>query len=86
MWATWQMVTEAADVYLDTLTPAMLPTFLERRGKPWPENIGTMLLRNSYHYWFHMGEAHAIRQQLGHPDLPEFVGDMSQAFYRPEQD
>ena len=30
------------------------------------------------------GEAHAIRQMLGHTDLPQFVGDMSQAFYHPE--
>jgi hypothetical protein len=37
-----------------------------------------------YHYWFHTGEAHAIRQLLGHPDLPQFVGDMSQAVYCPE--
>jgi len=40
------------------------------------ENIGTRILRTTYHYFFHTGEAHAIRQQLGHPDLPYFVGDM----------
>ena len=38
-----------------------------------------------YHYWFHLGEAYAIRQLLGHPDLPEFVGDMSEALYRAEE-
>jgi hypothetical protein len=37
-----------------------------------------------YHYWFHCGEAHAIRQMLGHTDLPQFVGDMSEALHRPE--
>lgn len=40
------------------------------------ENIGTRILRTTYHYFFHTGEAHAIRQQLGHPNLPYFVGDM----------
>jgi len=40
------------------------------------ENIGTRILRVTYHYFFHTGEAHAIRQKLGHPDLPYFVGDM----------
>ncbi len=40
------------------------------------ENIGTRILRTIYHYFFHTGEAHAIRQQLGHPNLPYFVGDM----------
>jgi hypothetical protein len=29
-----------------------------------------------YHYWFHIGEILAIRQILGHPRLPEFVGDL----------
>lgn len=43
------------------------------------------ILRNIYHYWFHLGEAHAIRQLLGHTDLPQFVGDMSEALYRPER-
>ena len=40
------------------------------------ENIGTKILRTTYHYFFHTGEAHAVRQQLGHPDLPYFVGNM----------
>jgi len=39
-----------------------------------------MILKNIYHYWTHLGEAHAIRQMLGYTDLPQFVGDMSQAF------
>ena len=33
-----------------------------------------MLLRVTYHYWYHTGEAAAVRQLLGHVDLPEFVG------------
>jgi len=40
------------------------------------ESVGTRLLRTTYHYFFHTGEAHAIRQQLGHPDLSYFVGSM----------
>jgi hypothetical protein len=46
------------------------------------ESIGTRMLRTIYHYFFHTGEAHAIRQQLGHPDLPYFVGDMEAAVYQ----
>jgi hypothetical protein len=86
MWATWQSVTQAADVYLDMLTTDTLQTFFEIDGKPVGESVGTLLLRNIYHYWFHTGEAHAVRQGLGHADLPQFVGDMSQALYRPEHD
>ena len=46
-------------------------------GKPIEENIGILLLRNIYHYWFHLGKAHAIRQMMGHSDLPVYVGNMS---------
>jgi hypothetical protein len=86
MWTAWRAITAAADPFLDTLTPARLQTHFEFEGKVVPESVGTLLQRNIYHYWFHTGEAHAIRQMLGHPDLPQFVGDMSQALYRPEGD
>ena len=84
MWDIWRTVTRAADEFLDTLTTETLQTVLEWRGNPRPESIGTMLYRNMDHYWFHLGDAHAVRQMLGHRDLPEFVGDMSEAAYRPE--
>ena len=84
MWETWQRVTTTADPFLDTLTTAQLETFFQSRGKAMRESIGTTMLRNIYHYWFHIGEAHAVRQQLGHADLPQFVGDITSAIYRPE--
>ena len=84
MWAAWRAVTQEADPYLDTLTTKLLQTHLVWQGERRPESIGTMLLRNTYHYWYHTGQAHAVRELLGHKDLPEYVGDMSQALYRPE--
>jgi hypothetical protein len=84
MWETWRTVTSAADEFLDTLTTEQLAIHLQWKGKPLRESIGTMLLRNTYHYWFHTGEAHAIRQILGHRDLPQFVGDMSGVPYQSE--
>jgi hypothetical protein len=54
------------------------------KDKPRRESIGTMLLRNIYHYWYHTGEAHAIRDTLHHGALPQFVGDMTQGIYYPE--
>jgi len=84
MWAAWRNITLAADPYLDTLTTATLQTYFDYKGKPRSESIGTMLLRNTYHYWYHTGEAHAIRDMLGQRELPQFVGDMSEALYRPE--
>jgi uncharacterized damage-inducible protein DinB len=86
MWSTWRAVTAAADEYLDTLTVERLGTHLSREGKPIDESVGTMLMRVIYHYWFHTGEAAAVRQLLGHQDLPEFVGDMDTAPYRAEAD
>jgi len=84
MWETWRRVTTTADPFLDTLTTAQLETFFQLRGKAMRESIGTTMLRNIYHYWFHTGEAHAVRQQLGHTDLPQFVGNIAAAVYRPE--
>jgi uncharacterized damage-inducible protein DinB len=84
MWAAWKTITAAADTYLDTLNPQILQTYLTWQGRPTPENVGTLLQRNIYHYWYHTGEAAAVRQLLGHTNLPQFVGDMSAAGYRPE--
>jgi hypothetical protein len=78
MWDTWRAVTAAADGYLDVLTVEQLETYFEWQGQRVGESVGTLLFRNTYHYWFHTGEAHAIRQLLGHQDLPQFVGDVAQ--------
>ena len=74
MWAAWHTVTEAADPYLESLTTDTLSTFMIVNGKPHSESIGSMLRRVTYHYWYHLGEAQAIRQMLGHTGLPDFVG------------
>ena len=85
MWAAWHNITRTADEYLDTLTSDILQTHFEWQGEPMKETIGTMLLRNIYHYWYHIGESQAVRQLSGHKNLPEFVGDLGlQAPFRPE--
>jgi uncharacterized damage-inducible protein DinB len=81
MWSIWRRVTAAADDYLTTITGETLSTHFVRAGKTRPEDVGKTLLRNINHYWFHTGEAHAIRQMLGHKDLPQFVGDLSKVEY-----
>jgi hypothetical protein len=85
MWAVWREITSVADRYLDTLTVESMSKHLVFDGKPLDETIGTKLMRNIYHYWYHVGQAHAVREMLGHRDLPDFVGDMSKAFYYPEK-
>ncbi|MBN1318519.1 MAG: DinB family protein [Anaerolineales bacterium] len=84
MWAVWLEITKTADVYLNDLTEEELGKHFHWRGKARTENVGTKLLRNLFHYWYHIGEAQAIRQQLGHKDLPQFVGDFGQWIYRAE--
>ncbi len=81
----WHTVTKAADPFLDAVTTASLQTDLLLNGKPVGQTLGSALRRVTYHYWYHIGEIQAIRQMLGHKDLPEYVGDIeTEAPYRPE--
>jgi len=84
MWQAWHAITAASEPYLDTITTDTLQEYLNIDGKPHLETIGTMLRRMTYHYWFHLGEGQAIRQLLGHTNLPSFVGNINAAPYRPE--
>lgn len=80
----WRTITQSADAFLDAITTTRLQEEIAIRG--WmTTTIGSLLLRVIYHYWYHIGEIMAIRQQLGHPNLPDFVGDLDQeAPYRAE--
>lgn len=85
MWAAWNTVIEAADPYLESLTTETLTTYMIVNGKPHWESVGSMLRRVAYHYWYHNGEAQAIRQMLGHKRLAQFVGSIhDEAPYVPE--
>ena len=85
MWQAWRAITAAGDPFLDSLTTEKLTTYMMGTGEPDAETIGTRLRRTTYHYWYHTGESQAVRQLLGHTDLPQFVGDMEgAATYRPE--
>ena len=78
-------MTQAVDPFLDTLTTQILQNDLLLDGEPIGQTIGSALRRISYHYWYHIGEMHAIRQMLGHKGLPESVGDIEiDAPYRSE--
>jgi hypothetical protein len=83
--SAWDAITRAADPWLDALTTEGLLQHIVRDGRPSPYIFGSLLLRVIDHYWYHIGESMAIRQMLGHVDLPEFVGDIDgEAPYRPE--
>jgi hypothetical protein len=81
----WHTVMNEVDPFLTTLTPESLLKDLLRDGKSVGQSIGSALRRVTYHYWYHIGEIQAIRQMLGHKNLPEYVGDIeTEAPYRPE--
>lgn len=85
MLETWHTVTKQADPFLDTLTTAKLQADLLLNGESVGQSMGSALRRITYHYWYHIGEIQAIRQMLGHKNLPEYVGDIEiEAPYRPE--
>jgi len=85
-WRAWRAITRAANPWLDAITVETLESRVRVDGQASELTFGSLLLRVIYHYWYHAGENLAIRQQLGHRDLPQFVGDIDhEAPYRPER-
>lgn len=78
VWEAWNAIMAAVDPWLDGLTTGLL---LEQRsfisdGQEYSFTFGSLMQRVIYHYWYHTGENMAIRQMLGHKNLPEFVGNI----------
>src|SRR5688572_13431627 len=87
IWEAWHTITAATDPWLDQLTTEQLQA--ERPftvdGQQIYLTFGNLMQRTIYHYWYHTGENMAIRQLLGHTNLPEFVGNIDdEAPYSPE--
>ncbi len=83
--SAWQTITTEIDPWLETITTQKLLEKVIRKGNDERYTIGNLFYRTIYHYWYHIGENMAIRQQLGHQDLPVFVGNVeSRAAYVPE--
>jgi len=86
MLAAWRKITKATDPFLDQLTTRKLLVDVPLNGKRSGQTQGSAIRRLTYHYWFHIGEILAIRQQLGGKGLPEYVGSIeARAPYRPER-
>jgi uncharacterized damage-inducible protein DinB len=85
MLVAWRRITRAADTFLDQQTTETLLVDLPLDGKKSGQTRGSAIRRVTYHYWYHIGEIQAIRQQLGEKDLPVYVGSIeAKAPYRPE--
>jgi hypothetical protein len=84
--AAWRSITKASEPFLDQLTTKKLLVDLPLNGKRSGQSQGDAIRRMTYHYWFHIGEILAIRQQIGGKGLPEYVGSIeAKAPYRPER-
>ena len=84
--AAWRSITKATEPFLDQLTTKKLLVDLPLNRKRSGQTQGSAIRRMTYHYWFHIGEILAIRQQLGEKGLPEYVGRIeAKAPYRPER-
>jgi hypothetical protein len=82
--AAWREITSAIDPWLDALSADDLLQILDRGERFGKYMLGSLMLRVIYHYWYHNGENLAVRQALGHTNLPQFVGDIDHlAPYRP---
>ena len=66
--ASIDWLTDADETLLSTTREEHL---LSKQGQ---DNIGTALINAVLHTWFHTGEINAIRQMLGHAEIP-FVGE-----------
>jgi len=79
-------ITAATDPWLESITSEKLQEFfIKKDGTKLQRNYGSLLQRMIYHYWYHIGENLAVRQMLGHTNLPQFVGNIDrQAPYTPE--
>ena len=74
----WRQIMPVCDVYLSTLTEADMRTFLKwPNGKPFWDDIGTTILRHTWHYWYHLGEMQALRSAMGHKNLGPYIGGIS---------
>lgn len=76
MMTAWHEIQPVVDAFLETLTEDDMGTMLYYNGRP-TENYGTMIQRQTWHYWYHLGEMQGIRQTLGHKNLAQFVGSMT---------
>ncbi len=82
--SVWQDIIKISDSWLDHVTVESLQKPLMHNERE--TNFGNLIWRTLYHYWYHIGENLALRQQLGHSNLPVFVGNLDgHAPYRPEQ-
>ena len=74
MWAAWHAITQATDSYLDLAHDRDTANLYSGRWQAASRNHRHADAASHHDYWFHLGELQAVRQMLGHTDLPVFIG------------
>ena len=77
MRAAWHEIDAEVRPFLESLTEADMGKILHirRENKPpyaW-EPYAVVIQRQTWHYWYHLGEMQAFRQAMGHEELPQYV-------------
>lgn len=72
--SAWQDITALSDTWLEQISVEILEKSIQHNNRE--TNFGNLIWRTLYHYWYHIGENMAIRQQLGQSNLPVFVGNL----------
>ena len=77
MMSAWQAIDAEVRPFLEALTEEDMGTilYIRRENKP-PhpfEPYSVVIQRQTWHYWYHLGEMQAFRQAMGHENLPQFV-------------
>ena len=74
----WHGIMAESDKYLSTLTATEMTQFLKfPNGQKFWDDIGTTILRHTWHYWYHLGEMQALRSGLGHKNLGPYIGNIN---------
>lgn len=73
----WNAVMPVCDAYLKTLEDADMTQFLKwPNGQNFWDDIGTTILRHTWHYWYHLGEMQALRSSMGHKNQGPYIGNI----------
>ncbi|MEM9775200.1 MAG: DinB family protein [Chloroflexota bacterium] len=80
MMDAWHAIQEKVDEIQAELTAEDMLVHPGPPGNQSPENLGTLMLRQMWHYWYHLGEMQGIRQGMGHENLAQYIGLIPEQF------
>ena len=70
----WHVIQEKVDEVQEPMTAADFAEQPTLWGRVSDEHVLMWTLRQTWHYWYHLGEMQGVRQALEHENLPQYVG------------